>query len=211
MQAPLAAVTARNLNARERSLLLAYIFWHRPHPAIERARYEDGIVRFQRALVVQPPPGLLSATSFQIEPVPWLSDLPGYEDWYLVEASWALDPLNAFAIAGATQAPHDNVAALMEEGHGGLYAHAGGEALTAAQSTITSTITWLTRPRGIQWEPALEALRRKFPQADVWRRQMVLGVATEFAVEMPGDAEIEAPPGWQARRVKRVRLPRAGT
>ena len=185
--------------------MLAYIFWHRPHPDIERAPYEEGIVRFQRALSVQRPLGFLSATSFQIEPVPWLSNLPGYEDWYLVEGSWALDPLNAFAIAGAMQAPHDHVAAQMDDGHGGLYAHAGGEAPATAQSTIT----WLTRPRGIQWQPAIEALRRKFPRANIWRRQMVLGVATEFAVEMPGDAEIEAPPGWQARAVKRVRLPRA--
>jgi len=36
---------------------------------------------------------------------------------------------------------------------------------------------------------------------------MVLGPAAEFAVEVPDDTAIEAPPGWQARRVKRLRLP----
>ena len=185
--------------------MLGYVFWHRPLPDIDRQRYEEAIVRFQRALALQPPPGFVSATSFQIEAVPWLSDRPGYEDWYLVEGSWALDPLNAFAITGATQAPHDHAAAQMEEGHGGLYAHAGGEPVTAARSTIY----WLTRPRGIKWQPALAMVRGKCPQANVWRRQMVLGVASEFAVETPGDAEIEVPPGWQARRLKRVRLPRA--
>jgi hypothetical protein len=38
---------------------------------------------------------------------------------------------------------------------------------------------------------------------------MVLGPAAEIAVEVPGDREIEVPPGWQLRCcVKRVRLPR---
>ena len=83
------------------------------------------------------PPGFIAAGSFRIEPVPWLGDLPGYEDWYLMEGSWAMDPLNASAITGAMQAPHDDVAALMEEGHGGLYAHAGGEPLMAGQSTVS--------------------------------------------------------------------------
>jgi len=185
--------------------MLAYIFWHRPFAHVDSKIYEAAIVRFQRDLARQPPPGFLGAASFAIEPVPWLSDLAGYEDWYLVEASWALDPLNAFAIAGAMQAPHDRAAAQMDQGHGGLYAHAGGEGRTAAQSTIT----WLTRPRGIQWQPAVEAIRRQCPQANVWRRQMVLGVAAEFALEAPGDTPIDVPSGWEACRVKRVRLPRA--
>jgi hypothetical protein len=41
----------------------------------------------------------------------WLDNRPGYEDWCLLDGSWALDPLNAFA---------DSAAAQMEEGHGGL-------------------------------------------------------------------------------------------
>jgi hypothetical protein len=184
--------------------MLAYIFWHRAGANIDRARYETGLIRFQQALAREPPPGFLSAASFAIAPVPWLSDQPGYEDWYFVEASWALDPLNGFAIAGAVKTTHDDVAAQMEDGHGGLYAHAGGEQVAAAHSTVT----WLTRPRGIQWQPAVEAIRRTCPQANVWRRQMVLGPASEFAVEMPSGAGFEVPDGWEARAVKRVRLPR---
>jgi hypothetical protein len=38
---------------------------------------------------------------------------------------------------------------------------------------------------------------------------MVLGPAAEFAVEMPGDEELEAPSRWQIHRVRRVRLPQA--
>jgi hypothetical protein len=36
---------------------------------------------------------------------------------------------------------------------------------------------------------------------------MVLGLAGEFAVETPGEAEINVPAGWQRRRVTRMRLP----
>src|SRR6516164_6088129 len=114
--------------------MLAYIFWHRPYPNIERQRYEQAIVRFQNDLAGSKPPGFIGATSFQIEAVPWLSDLPGYEDWYLLDGTWAMDPLNAFAISGHVQAPHDSVAAMMEQGHGGLYAHAGGESMPARHS-----------------------------------------------------------------------------
>jgi hypothetical protein len=182
--------------------MLAYIFWHRPFAHIEQGRYEGSILDFQAALARQKPPGFIAAASFRIEAVPWLDDRPGYEDWCLLEGSWAMDPLNAFAVAGAVQAPHDNVAAQMEQGHGGIYADAGGETAPPAQSSVY----WLTRPRGIQWRPPLEAVRAKWPQANVWRRQMVLGPAAEFGVSVPGDTEIAVPPGWQARRIRRVRL-----
>jgi hypothetical protein len=114
--------------------MLAYIFWHRPYPNTERQRYEQAILHFQSDLAGSKPPGFIGATSFQIEAVPWLSDLPGYEDWYLLDGTWAMDPLNAFAISGHVQAPHDGVAAMMEQGHGGLYAHAGGESMPARRS-----------------------------------------------------------------------------
>ncbi len=182
--------------------MLAYVFWHRPYANVDRSRYEQGIVRFQAELERQKPPGFISAASFRIEAVPWLGDQAGYEDWYCVEASWALDPLNAFAVAGHAQAPHDGVAAQMDFGHGGLLAHVAGETAPPAQSTAY----WLTRPRGIAWRTALDPVHARFPQAVIWRRQMVLGAAAEFAVEMPGAEDLEVPSGWQARRVRREHL-----
>jgi len=182
--------------------MLAYIFWHRPFANIDRGRYEESIVRFQAALARQKPPGFIATVSFRIEAVPWLGDQAGYEDWYVLEGSWAMDPLNAFAVAGAVEAPHNEVAAQMEQGQGGIYAHAGGETRPPAQSSIY----WLTRPRGIQWQPVLDEVRSKCPQANVWRRQMVLGPAAEFGISVPGDIELAVPSGWQARRVRRVRL-----
>jgi hypothetical protein len=182
--------------------MLAYIFWHRPFAHVDRAAYEAAVVRFQNDLAVQPPPGFVAAASFRIEPVPWLGDQPGYEDWYVLDGSWALDPLNGFAITGSRQPSHDSVAVLMDAGSGGLYAHAGGKPSSAAESTVY----WLTRPRGIDWQAALEPVRARRPQANIWRRQMVLGPAMEFAVEAPDHAKIDVPSGWQSRSVKRVRL-----
>jgi hypothetical protein len=191
--------------------MLAYIFWHRPSlqieqsPRIEQKAYEDAVERFQSDLAGHPPPGLIGAWSHRIDPVPWLGGQPGYEDWCLLEGSWAIDPLNGFAITGPRQPSHDHVAALSGDGAGGLYAHAGGEILEAPQTTVY----WLSRPRGIQWQAAIAPVRAKCREAVIWRRQMVLGPATEFAVEVPGDMAIEVPAGWQLIcRVHRVRLPR---
>jgi hypothetical protein len=184
--------------------MLAYVFWHRPYADADRTGYEDALLRFQAQLDQEKPPGFIAATSFRIESVPWLNDQPGYEDWYLVQGSWALDPLNAFAVAGHAKAPHDSAAAQMDQGHGGLFAYAFGDPVLSDQSSVY----WLTRPRGIQWQPPLEAVHAHCPQANVWRRQMVLGASAEFAVEAPGESEIQVPSGWQARRVRRVRLGR---
>jgi hypothetical protein len=183
--------------------MLAYIFWHRPHGHVDAATYEEAVLRFQSDLSAQSPPGLIAATSFRIDAAPWLADRPGYEDWYLMEGSWAMDPLNAFAVAGRTRSTHDAAAAQAEDGHGGLYTHEAGELAWNAQSTLC----WFNRPRGIHWQSALEPVRAARPQAVIWRRQMVLAPAPEFAVELPDDGAIEAPAGWQqVCRVRRTRL-----
>jgi len=58
-----------------------------PYGRIDRQKRRVG--RFQNDLAGSKPPGFIGATSFQIEAVPWLSDLPGYEDWYLLDGTWA--------------------------------------------------------------------------------------------------------------------------
>jgi hypothetical protein len=85
------------------------------YPTIGSIAKKRRVGRFQNDLAGSKPPGFIGATSFQIEVVPRLSDLPGYEDWYLLDGTWAMDPLNAFAISGHVQAPHDSVAAMMEQ------------------------------------------------------------------------------------------------
>ena len=76
--------------------MLTYIFWHRPYPQIEEGSYEESILRFHSELGSHPPPGFLGASSFAIGSVPWLGGERGYEDWCLLEGSWAMDPLNGF-------------------------------------------------------------------------------------------------------------------
>jgi hypothetical protein len=182
--------------------MLAYIFWHRGNPRIERQAYEKATIRFQRDLLQRPSPGLIGAASFRIEAVPWLGDQPGYEDWYYLAGSWAMDPLNAYAVADETLKTHDVLAAQMAVGYGGLYAHAWGEERSASQSTMI----WLTRPRGIQWKPVLETVRTAAPSARCWRRQMVLGPAREFVIEIDGESDVTIPAGWGALRIARERL-----
>jgi hypothetical protein len=65
---------------------------------------------------------------------------------------------------------------------------------------------WLIRPRGIQYRPVLKATCAGIPNATAWRRQMVLGPAPEFCIELTAGAKFQAPQGWQAREVKRARL-----
>jgi hypothetical protein len=182
--------------------MLAYVFWHRPHPHVEHSAYEDKMKRFQQALLKNPSPGLISAWSWRIEAVPWLGNEGGYEDWCLLQGSWAMDPLNAYAVAGETKVSHDPLAAQMAAGAGGLYSHARGEPCTARKSIVA----WLTRPRGIDWQSALEPVYAATSNATIWRRQMVLGPAPEFAVENPDEATTAVPPAWEVRTVRRERL-----
>ena len=95
--------------------MLAYVFWHRPRANVDKTTYEKSLTAFHEALSRAAPPGLVAAGSFAVAAVPWLGERPGYEDWCVTEGSWALDPLNAWAVSGATQSSHDRVAALMEE------------------------------------------------------------------------------------------------
>lgn len=182
--------------------MLAYVFWHRPAPRVETHAYETKMRRFQQALLQHPSPGLIGAGSWRLEAAPWLGDKAGYEDWCLLQGSWAMDPLNAYAVTGDTKMAHDPLAVDMEIGAGGLYAHVSGAPCTAARSTAY----FLSRPRGVDWRAALEPIRTASPNATIWRRQMVLGPAPEFAIEVAGDGTIAVPTGWEAQIVRRERL-----
>src|SRR5581483_5226440 len=50
--------------------------------------------------------------------------------------------------------------AQMDQGHGGLFAHALGDSVSSDRSSVY----WLTRPRGIQWQPPLDAVRARCPE-----------------------------------------------
>lgn len=181
--------------------MLAYIFWHRPYAIHSRSTYESALAQFHQQLAEVSPRGFRGSAAYRISPAPWLGELEGYEDWYIVDGSWALDPLNQAAVSGRMESPHAAVAALMETGYGGLYSLVWGEPVEAPRSCVA----WLSRPRGIRYEPVLAELRDRLGgQPSCWRRQMVLSPAPEFAlVGAPSLAPI-LPQGWQGRVVERA-------
>jgi len=163
--------------------------------------YESTLIHFHRQLAEASPPGFQASATYRISPTPWLDERRGYEDWYFVEASWALDPLNRVAVSGRMEAPHAAIAALMETGHGGLYSLLCGDPITLPGARVA----WLSRPRGIRYEPILAELRDRIGSPlSCWRRQMVLSPAPEFALVGPPSLNALLPAGWEARVVERV-------
>jgi hypothetical protein len=125
--------------------MLAYVFWHGPSPEADRASYERSLAAFHRILSETKPPGFRRSMVFRARGLPWLrTEGPGYEDWYFVDGSASLDPLNDAAVSGARKGPHDQVVRLAQEGAG------GGRRPRFA--------SWLTKPRGTSYE-ALDARR----------------------------------------------------
>ena len=86
--------------------MIAYLFWHCAYPTSTVEQYEEALMRFQQRLGQQQPPGFGGSASFRVAALPWLGNRPGYEDWCLLDGSWALDPLNAFALAGPVTEIH---------------------------------------------------------------------------------------------------------
>src|SRR5262249_58802632 len=95
--------------------MLAYLFWHRPYPHVDKAAYEKSLIAFHDALSRAAPPGLIAAGSFAIAAVPWLGQRSRYEDWGPVGRSWAPDPLKASAVTRPSQ-PHPHRRAAREAG-----------------------------------------------------------------------------------------------
>lgn len=148
--------------------MLAYVFWHRPSPAVARSAYEARLGAFHAAL------GVPSAW-FSVGALPWMpGDEDGYEDWYLVDDFAALGALNERAVSGPRRAPHDAAARMAGWGAAGVYALKRGEPRLDA----VRYAAWHAKPAGMpdaDFEAAL-------PGAMVWQRQMVLGPAPEYVV-----------------------------
>jgi hypothetical protein len=170
--------------------MLGYVFWHRP--AAESLEYEGALAQFHQRLREHPTAGFLESASFALREAPWLAGSgPAYEDWYLVEGSAALDPLNDGAIAGARAAAHDGVARLAMSGSGGLYRLRQG----AAMMTLATHAHWFQKPPGMSYAALYEILepRVKGGDAALWGRQMVLGPAPEFCLQTPEAYDLPSP------------------
>src|ERR1041385_6930489 len=103
--------------------MLAYIFWHWPKASVVPREYEAALIGFHKALAAGEIPGFVRSLAFRMVSAPWVPPhQASYIDWYILDGSAALDPLNERAVAGACQAPHDMVARLLEGAGAGLYA-----------------------------------------------------------------------------------------
>ena len=183
--------------------MTAYVFWHRPFAGNDPQPYEDALVAFHEALAERTGNGFQGSATYRISETPWLDGVAGYEDWNFVESSAALDPLNARAVAPDMWDVHAGISSQTDVGHGGIYYQILGDtAPRALQQTA-----WLTRPRGIRYEDPLKQIAAQAPgPVSVWRKQMVLGPGSEFAILSDSSVRFDLPEGWNAHYVDRTLL-----
>ena len=175
----------------------AYVFWHWPRPDIDRGSYVNHLVQFHQTLARNKSSGFRESVVFRIRDAGWLKTSgEAYEDWYLLDDSAALDPLNETAVSGACQEPHNRVACEAADGVGGLYRlRAGAEDLAQARFAA-----WLSKPSGVSYKDFYAQFQSLTSQPGValWGRQMTLGPTTEFCFHSP--TEIELPSGHTGQR-----------
>jgi len=215
--------------------VLAYVFRHWPRLTVSPAAYEGAIWAFHQAVAGPGVPGLISSTVFRVARAPWLpAGRTGYEDWYLLEDSAAIDGLNEAAVAGTSRDPHNRVAGMVQSGLGALYRLARGEAhlgvrpesrtqsREAAQTwglgrspSVTGfpavllgsawQAAWFPKPRGMSYDELYRLVEPLVTAGrSLWRRQMVLGPPPEFGLLAPGS--ITLPPSLAPMLVTLERL-----
>jgi len=183
--------------------MLAYLFWHRPIPGVDHSAYEAALQGFHESIREAPAEVLLTSACHRLDHIPWLAadggstgDEPGYEDWYLVPDSAALDRLNEAAISARHRSFHDAAAALAGDGAGGLYAPVeipGGSDLVQVPDGESRAV-WLSKQPDVPYSEFMPDLAALVPaDARVWQRRLVLGPAPEFCIELPGQSQVELP------------------
>jgi hypothetical protein len=163
--------------------MLAYVFWHWRRGDVPAARYETLQRAFHAALRDAPSPGFLGSRSLALTGAPWAGGGgEAYEDWYLVEDSAALDPLNTAAVSASRQAAHDAAAVVAAGGTAGLYGLRSGRTVEAP-----GVATWFAKPDGTSYATlfaVFEPLVRR-SGGGLWCRHMVLGPTPEFCLHAP--------------------------
>jgi hypothetical protein len=160
--------------------MLAYVFWHWPRADVGAAEYEALQRRFHAALEAAPSRGFLGSRSLAMAGAAWAAGGgQAYEDWYLLEGSAALDPLNAAAVTASRQAPHDAAAAAARDGTAGLYLLRLGAATEPPRAAA-----WFAKPAGMRYEALFSLLQPVVDAAGgaLWGRQMTLGPTPEFCL-----------------------------
>ena len=174
--------------------MLAYVFWHWPQSTIARSSYLDHLAEFHRTLASNKPPGFRRSVVFSIRGANWLNtDGEVFEEWYLLDDSAAMDPLNEAAVTGACEIPHNRVAREAADGTGGLYRFREGQE-DLAQSRFA---VWLSKPNGVSYPDFYADLQplTSQPGVGLWGRQMTLGPTTEFCIHSP--TPLQLPEGYK--------------
>lgn len=180
--------------------MLAFVFWHWPFPEVDSQSYEGRLTRFHQALAGARPEGFRHSVAFRVHGATWtVAGDRAYEDWYLLDDSRAIDPLNEAAVSRDRQEPHDMVAEAAAGGTGGLYQLKEGVPDVAGARYAL----WLAKPRGARYDEFYARLQPWTERAGVslWRRHLVLGPTAEFCVLAPSSP---APP--MAETVSTTRL-----
>lgn len=172
--------------------MLAYVFFHHAAPGADVGAYEEGLRRFHASLDEARSPGFISSATYRVA--------GGYSDWYLVESSAALDPLNEAAVAGRIGPVHDAVAQVATDFAGKLYVLISGQPAGQAFETRFS------KPPGMSYRELYERLERwtKIGGVSLWRRMMVLGPPPEFC--LLSAAELDLPADMKPDALTRQRI-----
>jgi hypothetical protein len=151
--------------------MLAYVFWHRHGAGSDAASYEAKLASFHAALGQR-------SWSERVQGAPWLQG-DGYADWYLCDSWASLGELNRLAVGGTAADPHAAVAAMTAWGAGSVLE------LTQGAAGFQPVWRWLVKPAGLRYESFYAQVPAGLA---LWRRQMVLGPAPEFALAGEGAA-----------------------
>jgi hypothetical protein len=171
--------------------VIAYVFCHQPRPETHREDYERALVVFYQALSRARPAGLQRVSVLRAPHLPWLpADDPTFEEWYVLDDSAALDPLNDAAVSGDRLQPHNRVAAMSAAGVAGLYSLRLGDRPTSPPLAAQ----WFSKPDGMPYPQFFESLRPFIePGFVLWSRRMVLGPTPEFCLHGPRLSQLPYP------------------
>lgn len=159
--------------------MLAYVFFHRPAPGVDRGVYEDGLRTFHAALAGARAKSFTGSASYRTG--------EEYCDWYTVESSAALDELNEVAVSGSRSAAHGEVAQRAVDTAGKLMSLVAGIPSPAGAFEIR-----FSKPRGMSYAELYTRLEPATAREGVslWRRMMTLGPPPEFVLLSPGPLEL---------------------
>jgi hypothetical protein len=183
--------------------MLAYVFWHWPQSHIDHDSYINHLIDFHNTLAANKPPGFQESVVFRVRGASWLNTTAeAYEEWYLLDGSAAMDPLNDAAVSGVCEEPHNRVAREAADGTGGLYRlRAGNGQLSKSRHAL-----WLSKPAGVSYKEFYASLQphTSEPGVALWGRQMTLGPTTEFCIQSSN--RIELPPGYSGLQPRLTRI-----